>query len=174
MTLNLNDAQPSQFDTIPDGTPADVIMKLRMGEGGSALHQSKKSDIRFLNVEFTIVSDKYRGRKFFSNMNVETGDTHNEGHKTAIEITRSLLRSIVEAAKGIAPTDETPAAIKARTLSSYDDLDGLQFSCIIGVEPGKDGYADKNKIARVINPMATQAVKRETTTQASKAPAPKW
>jgi hypothetical protein len=40
--------------------------------------------------------------------------------------------------------------MKARQISGIADIDGLEFVAMVEVEPGKDGYDDKNKIQKPI------------------------
>jgi hypothetical protein len=149
---DFNDAgeQRSQ-DVIPAGTFVTVQMNViagGVGEGGS-LTNAANSACKGLNCEFTVVGGDYDKRKIFKWMVVE-GTTL--GHAEAAEITRNLLRAILEGARGIRPDDKSEAATAARKVSGWGDFEGLRFICKLGVEPPKDGYAAKNKILEVVTP----------------------
>ena len=74
-----------------------------------------------------------------------------DGHAQAADITRGKLRAILESARGIKPKDMSEAAKRGR-IAEYRDFDGIRFMAKLGVEPGKDGYRDKNVIRQVITP----------------------
>ncbi len=40
--------------------------------------------------------------------------------------------------------------IKARQMQGWGTLDGLEFAVELGIDKGKDGYDDKNKIAKAL------------------------
>jgi hypothetical protein len=60
-----------------------------------------------------------------------------------------LGRPGVGKTKYLDPNDKTEATCNARKLE-WRDFDGLRFLAEIGVEPGKDGYPDKNILVRAI------------------------
>lgn len=150
MSYDLNDAQPNTFEVIPADTTAPVVIKFLHGEQKDDLHPTKNGDGRMVKCEVVVTSGQYAKRKFFLNLMLASSDPSNEGHKKAIEISKSTLRSIVEASRGFAPTDESAQAIEARKLKNISDIDGMEFTALIGVEKGTGGYSDKNTLKRVI------------------------
>jgi hypothetical protein len=149
---DFNDAgeQRSQ-DVIPAGTIVTVQMNIvpgGIGEGGS-LTNAANGACKGLNCEFTVAGGDHDKRKFFKWMVVE-GTT--PGHAEAGEITRNLLRAILESARGIRPDDKSEAAQAARKVTGWGDFENLRFIAKLGVEPPKDGYQAKNKIQEVITP----------------------
>jgi hypothetical protein len=133
-----------------------------------------------LRLEARITEGAFKGRPFWPSFFVgndkngtrcfadgKTDDGLTEGQVTGVRMSREMIRAILEAARGFSPSDETPAAMKARSLSSLDDLDGMEINVVIGVEKGKDGFADKNTIKRVIPAGGAPAA------AAAAAPAPK-
>jgi hypothetical protein len=56
---------------------------------------------------------------------------------------------MLDSALFLDPADKSDETRKKR-LVEYRAFDGLVFLAMIGIEPGKDGFADKNIIARVI------------------------
>lgn len=153
MTLDFNDAKPNDFELIPENTEVPILIKVQQGDfaGDDCLKRSKNSDALMLNLECTITGGKFARRKFFQGFFVGTESNElTDKQKTGVDMARSKLRAIVEAARGFAPTDETAAAQAARKLSSYMDLNDMECTVILGVEKGQNGFSDKNVIKRVI------------------------
>lgn len=154
--LDLNTAE-TQTENIPDNETVKVRLAFVYGDhapddkGNLQLHKSKSSDALMLSLEATVIEGKYARRKFWPRyyMGSVTGEM-TEGQTTAVGISRKMLRAIVEAARGFAPADETPAAIKARQLSSLVELDGMEVTVVTGIEKGRDGFDDKTVIKRVV------------------------
>ncbi len=142
------------FDLIPADTIAKVNLNIRpggVGEGGW-LTQSQTSDAQYLNCEFTIVEGNYAKRKFWSNLTVSGGKVDEKGHSKAGNITRATLRAILESARGIKPDDESDEAKRKRLVQGYGDFNGMEFWARVGIEPARDQYAAKNKLAGAITP----------------------
>jgi hypothetical protein len=129
---------------IPDGTVAPVILSVR-GE-----KRTKAGDATMLDCEFTVTEGEHKKRKFWKLMMVTSNGS--DGHNTAVAITHSTCRAILESAYGINPVDDSETAIAARRISDWSDLSGLEFVARIGIEPGKDGYKDKNILAAAVTP----------------------
>jgi hypothetical protein len=138
------------FDLIPDGSVCIVQLKIRPGGAGEEglLKRSKDGRSEGLDCEFVVVEGPHAKRKFFEWMTI-SGTT--EGHAAAADITKRRRRAILESARGYKPTDASEAANKAR-VADWADFDGIRFMCRVGVEPGRDGYKDKNRIDLVITP----------------------
>jgi hypothetical protein len=149
--FDFNDAAPqTSGDLIPAKTFAKVISTIRPGKGNSDMWvTTSASGFEYLNMEFTLVSAPMAKRKIFQNAGI--GGT-TDGHQKAADIARSFIRSLLESARGIDPKDESEKAQKARRIQSWGDLVELEFAVEIGIEKGKDGYDDKNKIQRVLTP----------------------
>ena len=149
--FDFNDAAPqSNNELIPAKTMAKVIATIKPGQHGHGGWETKsQSGFEYLNMEFTIVSAPMAKRKIFQNAGIG-GVT--DGHEKAAEITRTFLRSLLESARGIDPKDETDKARKLRTINDWGDLVEMEFAAEIGIEKGKEGYSDKNKISRVLTP----------------------
>jgi hypothetical protein len=138
------------FDVIPDGTIADLQMRIRPGNAGEGglFKRSKTGEAEGLDVELTVLEGQHVKRKFWSYM-ITSGTT--DGHAQAADITMRKLRAILESARGIKPTDVCEAA-KAKRVAEYADLDGIRFVAKIGVEPASEQYKAKNVLAEVITP----------------------
>lgn len=150
--LDFNGAEPQrEGELIPDGTVAPVNMKLRPGGHGDGgwLKRSKSGEALMLDCEFTVIEGPNARRKFWTLFTV-SGET--DGQQKAADISRSKLRAIIESARGINPADEREAAMNGRRVSSYEDLDGIQFVAVVGLEPGKGEYKDKNILKAAVTP----------------------
>jgi hypothetical protein len=158
MPYDYSDAPPPrEFELIPHGTIATVVMHIRAGGVGEdgMLTRSKEGTCEMLALEFTVVDGPYARRKFWEYLILE-GTT--DGHAEAAKISRGVLRTIIESARGIKPDDMSPQAREGRTLS-LPRLDGLTFIAKIGIEKGgakNDGsggnWSDKNILLAAITP----------------------
>ena len=151
--FDFNDAPEQKSfsgELIPAKTLAKCILMVRPGGKGEGGYLTiADSGFEYLNLEFTICSEPLAKRKVFQNAGI--GGT-TDGHQKAAEIPRSLLRAILESANGIDPKDESDKARAARRIQNWGDLDELICVVEIGIEKGKQGYGDKNKIMRAITP----------------------
>jgi len=158
MPYNYNDTPPSrEFDLIPHGTTATVVMHIRPGGVGEdgLLKRSKDGGCEMLDVEYVVADGPHARRKMFANM-VLAGTT--DGHAQAAEISRGMLRSILESARGIKPGDTSPQAYEQRK-ADLKDFEGMTFIAKIGVEKGRpkndgsgENWSDKNVLAEAITP----------------------
>ena len=160
MPYDYSDAPPPRdFEVIPAGEVVTISLHLRYGGAGEdgVLKRSAKGDCEMLDIEFTIVDGKYKGRKFWEYM-VVSGTT--DGQAQAADITRSMLKAILDSAKGLMPDDISAEARAARTVS-LKDFEGMCFMVKLGIEKGApkkdsagnftgENYADKNVIGSVI------------------------
>jgi hypothetical protein len=147
---------PRDFELVPAGTLASVLMRIRPGGAGEdgMLKRSKDGACEMLDCEFVVVDGPYSRRKFWTNLVLE-GTT--AGHAQAAEISRGILRNILESARNIRPDDMSDQA-RARRMASLKDFDNIPFLARIGIEKGRpkndggENYPDKNVIASVITP----------------------
>jgi hypothetical protein len=148
--FNAADGQ-RDFDLIPSDTIATLAIKVRGGGAGSdgTLRRSKDGRSEGLDLEFIVVDGKFAKRKLWALLTLQ-GET--EGHAEAGRIASSLLRAILESARGVRPDDQSEEAKQQRRLGSYLELDGLRFVGRVGIEPARNGYSPKNRLASVITP----------------------
>ena len=64
---------------------------------------------------------------------------------------RSLIRSMLNSARGISDKDISPNAQAARRITSFADLDGIEFVGKIDVGPDANGE-DKNEVRMALTP----------------------
>ncbi len=151
--MDFNDAGQQQVgELIPAGTIAKVVVTVRPGSAGQGgwLTRSNTSDVEYLNCEFTVLEGPFARRKFWQNMTVSGGKLDERGQSKAWGITKASLRAMLDSAFGLDPDDESPAAKQKRITQDWGAFNGLQFVAKIGIEKGKDGYADKNRLQFVL------------------------
>ena len=156
MPYDYTDAPPPQFELIPHGTVATVVLHIRAGNVGEdgMLKRSKDGGCEMLDCEFVVADGPFKGRKFWEYWILE-GTT--PGHAKSADINRGTLKAILDSALGLKPDDASPQARAARTVS-LKQFEGITFIAKIGVEKGgakKDGsgdWPDKHILAGVITP----------------------
>jgi hypothetical protein len=122
-------------------------LRVRYGDGtDNVLKKTKAGDAQALDLEITILEGPHAKSKIFWFALVE-GTT--DGQKSMIDRNLALLKKIIDSGKYIDPNDRSPEAHRARTMQ-WRDFDGFRFLGEVGIEPGKDGFADKNVIAKAI------------------------
>ena len=152
--FNDANAQQGTFDVIPKGTLAKVRMTLKPGghddpaqgwTGGHAT-QSFDSGSVYLAAEFVVLDGPYAKRKLWSNIGL-----YSRKGPTWAQMGRSFIRAALNSARNVHPQDNSPAAATARRISSFADLDGLEFLVRIDVE--KDGRGeDRNVVKTALEP----------------------
>ena len=149
---DFNDAQ-SNTNLIPKGTLAKVRLTIRPGgfddasqgwTGGYATRGS--TGAVYLNGEFTVTEGQYARRKIFTLIGLYSPkgpDWANMG--------RSLVRGMLNSARGISDKDMSAEAQAARRISGFADLDGIEF--IARIDIGTDASGDdKNEIRSAVTP----------------------
>jgi hypothetical protein len=165
--IDLNDAPEQRPDSvIPDGTFCGLKMTIRPGGGNIAgcseidlglFKQSLTSDVAYLDCQFAVCGGPHKGRTFFQNMTVAGGKVGEDGVSKGWNITKSVLRAMVDSALQLDPKDMSEAAKAKRSLRGFHDFDGIEFFARLGIERGgqtPDGgqYPDKNRIAHIVVP----------------------
>lgn len=149
---DFNDAQ-SNTNIIPKGTLAKVRLTLRPGgfddpaqgwTGGYAKRGS--TGAVFLDAEFTILEGPYAKRKIWSMIGLYSPNGPNWAN-----MGRSLIRGILNSARGISDKDNSPEAQTRRRISGFAELDGLEFVARIDVGTDSNGE-EKNEIRAALAP----------------------
>ena len=182
--LDLNNVPPMEggsgdFELIPDGTVVSGIIKLEGGDveipeygAGSYFKSSMTTSAKWLPIELTIMGGSFDKRKVWQNIFVD-GDTKDDnGMSVAKKIGLNFIKQMVDSGFGISPKDEgEDAKAKRASIQGVHMLNGMTISCTIGVEKGRDGYADRNKIKTVLTPDSPNYIPHAVT-QAPVAQAP--
>ncbi len=149
---DFNDAQ-SNTNVIPKGTLARVRLTLRPGgfddpaqgwTGGYA--RCGATGAVYLDAEYTVLEGPYARRKIWSMIGLYSPkgpDWANMG--------RSLVRGILNSARGISDKDTSPEAQARRRIAGFHELDGLEFVARIDVGQDANGE-DKNEIRAAVTP----------------------
>jgi len=157
MAYDYSDAPPPQFEVIPHGTTATLVLHIRAGDVGEdgLLTRSKDGGCEMLVSELTIVDGPYKGRKLFERW-ILAGTT--DGHAKSADINRSTLKAILDSALGLKPDDLSPQARAARTVD-LKQFEGMSFIGRIGIEKGRprndgsgENWPDKYILAGVVTP----------------------
>ena len=149
---DFNDAQ-SNTNLIPKGTLAKVRLTIRPGgfddpsqgwTGGYATRGS--TGAVYLNGEFTVLEGPYARRKIFTLIGL-----HSPKGPDWANMGRSLVRGMLNSARGISDKDTSPEAQAARRINGFADLDGLEF--VARIDIGTDAMGeDKNEIRAAVTP----------------------
>jgi hypothetical protein len=147
--IDFNDAEPQiEFDLIPTNTIAKARLTIKSGDDFSTpgLTKSKNGDSAYINCEYVIMEGPYTKRRVFDKIGVRGSDMW-------VMMGRSRIRAILESAKNIDPKDSSDAALQARHIELYSELDGLEPLIKIGIETDRSGvYQNKNKVLSIITP----------------------
>ena len=190
-THDFNGAEPQQnaFEPIPAGTLVKVRLTIRPGGIGPEgwVTQSRTSDAQYLNTEAVVLEGPHAKRRVYARIGLR--GKGGQGDDTYANRGRSLIRGILESARGVTAKDASDRARAARTIRSYGDLNGIEFIARIGVEKDKaDPHDDgRNVIAAAIGPehadharlmgaapAAAQPMVSDSTTPAAGGAAPPW
>jgi hypothetical protein len=147
-----NDAK-SNPNLIPKGTLAKVRLSIRPGgfddagqgwTGGYATRGS--TGAVYLNGEFTVLEGPYAKRKIWTLIGLYSP----KGPEWA-NMGRSLIRAMLNSARGLSDKDVSPQAQAARRISGFADLDGLEFVARIDIGTDTNGD-DKNEVRSAVTP----------------------
>lgn len=102
----------------------------------------------YIDVEFEALGS-FEGAKMWQNFTLIGSDM-------AAKISMRTLRAIIESARGVAPSDASPAATAMRQLSDWADFNSMTFLVKVGTvieQSQKDGrYYVNNTIKKIITP----------------------
>jgi hypothetical protein len=148
-----NDSGPQrpEFEVIPPGTIVDLQVGIKRDKTGEVLTEAVTDKGKSIGVDFvfTITNGEFVKRKIWTRSTLG-GD--GAGHVEAARISRDFIRALLESAHGIRPDDTSEAAIAARTLKDWDEIEGITFVARVGVLPPRGSYKAKNTIDTVITP----------------------
>lgn len=157
-TMDFNNAEPqsSAQALIPHGTLAKVTLSVKPGGAGPEgwATQSRTSEALYLNTEAVVLEGPHARRRVFTRIGLRGKSVNEQGEDTYANRGRSLIRGILESARGIRSGDQSEQARRARTIHAFGDLNGLAFVARIVVEGDRnDPTSDKrNAIGAAIGP----------------------
>lgn len=129
----------TQADLIPNGQLAFAILTIK------GIKNNANTGSRSIEFEATIDEGQpFARRKIFGFIGDPNHEANSEGYRQMglVAITR-----ILESGRGAGPNN--PAGYQ---INGYEQLGGLRVPIKIGIEPGQNGYADKNKVAEWLTP----------------------
>ena len=149
---NFNDAEDQMsYELIPHKTITKVRLILKKGNhvtkewpDGWAT-KSKSGTCIYLACEFVVLSGEYENRKIWSNIGLYSDNSEKYG-----EIGRSMIKAILNSARGLHSKDKSPEAEKQRQIKSFADLDNLQVVAEITIND--KGDQPRNEIKTIITP----------------------
>ena len=162
--LNLNNANVSEAPQmertlIPAGTVCRAVINVKLGDmeipefgTGHWFKASQSSKAKWMELEFTVIGGDHDRRKFWDRIFVDGDKLGNSGIPQAKEIGLSTLRTIIESAFNIQPTDVSPEAQARRQIQGVNDLNGMEICAKVGIKKGTNGYSDQNKLTAAITP----------------------
>ena len=149
---DFNDAQ-SNANVIPKGTLAKVRLTIRPGgfddpaqgwTGGYA--KRGNTGAVYLDAEYTVLDGQFAKRKIWSMIGLYSPNGPNWAN-----MGRSLVRGILNSARGLSDKDKSPDAQARRRINGFADLDGLEF--VARIDVGTDTNGDeKNEIRSAVTP----------------------
>ena len=177
MAIGFNDAEPQKtFEVVPDGTFTRLLLQIKGGgfslPANHPFHSAadeglfrRPKDVDAavtMECELTVVSGRYKHRKFTEYWTVSGGAADDKGQSKGWPITKTRIRAMIESNQNIRPDDMGAQAVATRNISAFSDLQNIEFFAKIGVEPGNDyldqmtgatktGF-DKNKIDYIVTP----------------------
>lgn len=107
--------------------PTNTLMQ---GASDPACKLSKSSSMEYLDTTLTVVDGSFAGLAIRQNFNI-AGATSDKGEQ-AIDISRALLRAMLEQFHGVSPDDNSTAASTSRVVETLSELDGIVFFGKIG------------------------------------------
>lgn len=152
MWNDYNDAKQNP-NLMPKGTLAKVRLTIRPGgfddasqgwTGGYATRGS--TGAVYLNGEFTVLEGPYAKRKIWTLIGLYSPKGPDWGN-----MGRSLIRGMLNSARGLSDKDITPQAQAARRIGGFADLDGLEFVARIDIGSDTNGD-DKNEVRGAVTP----------------------
>ena len=149
---NFNNAEDQMsYELIPHKTIAKFRLLLKKGnhttkewpDGYATL--SKAGSSVYLACEFVVLSGEYENRKILSNIGLHSDNSEKYG-----EIGRSMIKAILNSARGLHSKDKSLEAEKQRQIKSFADLDNL--ICVAEITINDQGDKPRNEIKTIITP----------------------
>jgi len=151
--------QTQEFSLIPNGTVCRAVVVVQQGDveipefgQGQWFKRSQSTSAKWMNLEFTIVGGEFDRRKFWHSVFVDGDKMGQSGMPQAKEIGLRTLKSVVESARNINPSDMSPQAQQNRNISGMFDLNAMELCVKVGIKKGTNGYKDSNQLMVALTP----------------------
>jgi len=183
---DFNDADDqNSFDLIPKGSVVKVRMTIKPGgyddfsqgwNGGYATQNQETGSV-YLNCEFVVLEGAFARRKLWSLIGLKSP----KGPEWA-NMGRTFIKGALNSAFGLHPNDNGAQTMKARCITGFSDLDGIEFVVKVDVEKDNRGddrntirtviTPDSNEYGAVMGPLSAAPQQRTVTTQSHAVPTP--
>lgn len=144
----------SKYPYLKTGTIATLFMTIERGEyddpdqgivnGWASLSKTGTNAV-YLKTRYVVTSTVNHGFKLFGTIPLYSPNGPTYGIRG-----REFIRSLINSARGIHPNDNSARAQALRRLHGFEDLDGIRFVAMLGVEDYKD--EPRNVIDHIIEP----------------------
>ena len=148
--FDYNTAEKQQGSLIPAGTIVPLTMFIRakgssfdgMGPKDEGLFKPTNDGTAYMiDIEYTVTAGEFNKRKGWEMICAKGNGS--DGHNTWENIARTKIRAMLESSRNIDPKDESPEAMAKRKIEGFNDLQGLCFTAVAGIEE-QEGYDPKN------------------------------
>jgi hypothetical protein len=137
-----------------------VLVKPKYAAWNNEFIAVTKSGFRQLWVKLEVAAGEYEGVFWHENISLPEGEQDislSDGQRTACRIGGACIKAIVQAARGISPTDKNDSARRQMNLADWRDLNGMEFPARVGIDDtpytNKDGLECwSNRLGTVITP----------------------
>ncbi len=132
-----------EYELIPAGTICKAKLSLKPGNAPESPYlKASKNGGLYLDCEFVVLEGKYAKRKIFHKIGVE-------GNEEWVQISRRMIKNLLESANGLDKKDKSERAENLRKLNDWNELDGIELLIKVGITPEGE-YQPQNKIQSVI------------------------
>lgn len=147
-------SEQTSFDLIPKGSVVRVRMTIKPGgfddasqgwTGGYATRNDNTGSV-YLNCEFVVLDGPFARRKMWSLIGLYSAKGAEWTH-----MGRTFIKAVLNSARGINPSDSSPAAQNARRIGGFADLEGIEFVGKVDWEKDQNGQ-DKCVIKSAVTP----------------------
>jgi len=161
--LNLNEVstgtENQTMELIPDKTAVRAIINFTGGDTeksdfghGKLFKNSATTSAIWADMEFTIIGGSFDKRRVWSRLFVHGDKMDENGQPVARNIGLQTIRRMIDSIHNLKANDMSPEAQQKRNISGIQDMQGCEFSFLVGIEPENNGYPAKNKMTIVLTP----------------------
>lgn len=149
-----NASEQTSYDLIPKGTILRVRMTIKPGgyddpskgwTNGFATRNPSTGSV-YLNCEFVVLEGPFARRKMWSLIGL-----HSPKGPEWAAMGRTFIKAILNSARGINPSDNSPSAQNARRINGFADLEGIEFLAKVDWEKDQNDQ-DKCVIKSAVTP----------------------
>lgn len=164
MAIDFNNEEEQierNYGPVPNGSR--VLVRLTLEKPQYASREDPdlaetKAGLLQLPCKMEVVEGTYAGCSWYEYITLQSSMQRirlTENFQTACRIGGRMLRSIIEAHRGVDPKDTSNRAVNARVINAWGDLDGMEFPARLGINnksyEGKNGKTYwNNRLGRIV------------------------